>query len=137
MEFHSKIRELFEFLINDYDFTEMPTEAHHELEFQNDSIGVEVKGVHWGEGTMVYLRPMRDSPDSEFVSIPLWSIIKINHPELYEAFDAVDGQIPQAKISAKIMRETLAGLLAGDTSQLFKPRQFLEKRVAAVRNAAF
>lgn len=136
MEFQSKIRGLFEFLVNDYDFTEMPTVAHHELEFQNESIGVEVKGVHWGGGTMICIRPMRDLPESEFVSIPLWSIIKINHPELYEGFDAVDGQIPQAKISAKIMRETLPGLLAGDTSQLCKPRQFLEKRVEAVRNAA-
>jgi len=137
LEFQSIVRKLFSFLIEDYGFRELPTEGHHALSFENESIGVDVKGVNWGQGTEVNIRSVKDIPESKFVSVPLWAIIKIGYPNKYEAFDIVEGQIPQAEVSAKFLREMLQGLLAGDATQLTEPRRFLEERYEAVQNGTW
>lgn len=127
--FQSKVRELFQFLVDDYGFVELPPKPHHQLSFENDTYNILVEGVHWGEGTDVSIKELRNRPGTKFISIPLWSIIKIHYPNIYLKFDSVEGQIPQAEISAKIMRENLCSLLSGDTSILDEPRKFLIKRV--------
>jgi hypothetical protein len=132
--FQSKIRELFGFLPLEYGFVELPPKSHHELVYQSASIAIEVRGVSWGTATEVHIRPLKDIPVSQIVAVPLWSIIQVHHPELYEAFSAVSGQIPQAEASAKIIREIFPTLLSGDTSLLAAPRTFLENRVEAFRN---
>lgn len=137
LDFQAAIRNLFGFLVEEYGFRELPAKAHHALSFENENIGVDVKGVHWGQGAEVNIRPVKNIPESEFVSVPLWAIIKISYPEKYDAFDSVEGQIPQAKASSEFMREMLPGLLGGDTSQLTESRRFLEKRVEAVRNGTW
>lgn len=137
LEFQSTIRSIFGFLIEEYGFSELPAEDHHALGFENGSVGVDVEGINWGRGAMVQIRPVINIPESEFVSVPLWTIIKISYPEQYESFDSVEGQIPQAQASADFMRQNLTGLLAGDTSQLTEPRRFLEKRAEAVRNGTW
>ena len=136
-KYQSEIRNLFGFLVSEFGFRELPAQAHHSLSFENESLVVDVRGVHWGGGTGVLLRPLKNVPESEFVSVPLWAIIKVGHPEKYEAFSNIEGQIPQAEASAKIMRALLSDLLSGDVSCLSEPRRFLEKRVEAVRNGTW
>lgn len=134
--FQEFCRNQFSFLIEDFGFTELPAVKHHLLSFQSNCVGIEVKGVSWGSATEVCIYPLSNKPKSDFVSVPLWSIIKINCPDLYDEFSKIEGQEQQAVASAKILKDYFSPLLSGKLELLSKPREFLEQRVASVRNAA-
>lgn len=128
-EFQSKIRSIFRFLVEQYEFYELPATEEFVLSFESPDLRIVIKGVHWGGGTMVYIAPIKNPPTSRFVEVPLWAIIKTNLPETYKKFELVTGQISQAEASAKVMMEELDKLLDGDASELIEPRDFLEERV--------
>lgn len=132
--FQATVSELFSFLVWEYGFRQLPPEPHHVVKYESEVIGIEIRGVSWGTATEVHIRPLKEVPVSQFAAVPLWSIIRLHRPELYQAFSSTQGQHPQAEASAKILRSEFSALLAGDTSCLSSPRAFLEQRVKEAQN---
>jgi hypothetical protein len=94
-DFLGRTRQEFHFLIVEFGFREQALPRHgdviqFQVRYHNASTLVEVEGINWGYGVNVLLGPRRQPIFRREDTFPLWPIVKLRRPDLYDALDIGD-----------------------------------------------
>ena len=81
--------------------------------YRNDTTLVQVEGMNWGYGVAVSLGPRRPGIFRRENTFPLWPIVKLRKPDLYETLSVGD-QLAQLAAHARALRECAEEVLRGD-----------------------
>jgi hypothetical protein len=119
-EFLGRARQAFHFLIVEFGFREQALPRHgdvnqFQVRYRNASTLVEIEGTNWGYGVNVLLGPRRQPIFRPVDIFPLWPIVKLRRPDLYDALDIGD-QLSQLTAWAAALRECAEDVLRGDFS---------------------
>jgi hypothetical protein len=113
-------RQEFHFLVAGFGFREQILPRHRNanqfrVRYRNATTPVEVEGNNWGYGVNVLLGPRRQPIFRPEDTFPLWPIVKLRRPDLYEAL-AIGDQLAQLSAWAAALRECAEEVLRGDFS---------------------
>ena len=113
-------RHEFHFLVVEFGFKEQSLPRHRDknqfqVRYRNSTTLVEVEGINWGYGVNVLLGPRRKLIFRSEATFPLWPIVKLRRPDLYDALDIGD-QLSQLTAWAAALRECAEDVLRGDFS---------------------
>lgn len=125
-------RQEFRFLVLEFGFQERALPRRRDVNqfqvrYRNATTIVEVEGVNWGYGVNVLLGPRRKPFFRPEIKFPLWPIVKLRRPDLYDKL-AVGDQLAQLSAWAAALRECAEEVLRGD----FGVRAEVEKLVEEV-----
>jgi hypothetical protein len=84
-----------------------------QVRYRNQTTLVHVEGMNWGYGLMVLLGPRRTVIFRREDTFPLWPIVKLRKPDLYETLSVGD-QLTQIAAHAIALRECAEEVLRGD-----------------------
>ena len=113
-------RHEFHFLVVEFGFKEqrLPRRRHtnpFQVRYCNSTTLVEVEGINWGYGVNVLLGPRRKPILRPEATFPLWPIVKLRRPDLYDTLDIGD-QLTQLTAWATALRQCAEEVLRGDFS---------------------
>ncbi len=116
-EFLRRARLEFGFLTTEFGFEEqtLPTGAdvnEYQVRYVNATTLIRVEGINWGYGVNVMLEPKRQSIVRSKTVLPLWSIVKLRRPDLYDAL-AIGDQLEQLASHAIALRQCAEDVLRG------------------------
>jgi hypothetical protein len=129
-DFLARARQAFGFLIEDFAFQEqaVPRDGDandYQVRYVNTTTSVSVEGISWGYGVNVLLGPKRQPIFRRLSPLPLWAIVKLRRPDLYDRL-AIGDQLEQLSAHAIALRECATEVLRGD----FKVRTDAERLLA-------
>jgi hypothetical protein len=113
-------RHEFHFLVVEFGFKEQSLPRHRDknqfqVRYRNSTTLVEVEGINWGYGVNVLLGPRRKLIFRSEATFPLWPIVKLRRPDLYDALNIGD-QLAQLTAWATALRQCAEEVLRGDFS---------------------
>ena len=128
-------RQEFHFLVVEFGFRQqvLPKDRdvnQFQVRYRNATTFVEVEGTNWGYGINVLLGPRPRPifwPDDPF---PLWPIVKLRRPDLYDVLPIGD-QLAQLATHAMALRECARDVLRGD----FRIRDEVENPIHEVTSS--
>ena len=134
-DFLRSARQEFHFLVVELGFKEQRLPRHRDanqfqVRYRNATTLVEVEGINWGYGVNVLLGPRRKPIFRPKATFPLWPIVKLRRPDLYDALDIGD-QLAQLKAWATALRQCAEEVLRGDFSIRAEVKKITEE--AALR----
>lgn len=117
-EFLRCARKEFHFLIAEFAFQEQALPGQrdvneYQVRYVNAATLVKVEGINWGYGVNTLLEPRRQPIFRREISFPLWLIVKLRRPELYDTLVPGD-QLDQLAAHANALRECATDVLRGD-----------------------
>ena len=118
-EFTEAARRHFSFLISEFGFAEaeLPNDKdinEFQVRYRSARVLVTVEGVNWGYGVQVVLSACAPGANKARSEIPLWPIVKLRQPHLYNSLMVADGQLAQLEAYATALRLCAGDILAGD-----------------------
>jgi hypothetical protein len=133
-EFLTRARHAFGFLGAEFAFHEQPLTLDpdvnpYQVRYVNTTTLVRVEGINWGYGVTVLLGPWRRPIFRRENTFPLWPIVKLRRPDLYDRLDIGD-QLEQLTAYAMALRECAAEVLAGDFSVGAEVERLLRQQTA-------
>ena len=125
-------RQEFHFLVVEFGGREQVLPRHRDVNpfqvrYRNATTRVDVEGINWGYGVNVWLGPRRRPilrPEDTF---PLWPMVKLRRPDLYDALGLGD-QLAQLAAHAVALRQCAQDVLRGH----FSIRAEVTKRIEEV-----
>ena len=110
-------RQEFHFLQPDFGFREWTSGRlrvnQFQVRYRNATTLVNVDGINWGYGVNVLLGPRRQPLFRPGDTFPLWPIVKLKRPDLYDRL-AVGDQLAQLSTWAAALKECAGEVLRGD-----------------------
>jgi len=127
--FKSSARREFEFLQDEYDFSEtkLPKNVNeYSVLYENDSTKVLVEGIHWGSSARVALG---DAKSAKFENYDLGDLLTVlgSQKLSVEEYSKLN-QIEQLKYFSKALSKFGKPVLTGDFSYFSKIRKVIEQR---------
>ncbi|HJR58323.1 MAG TPA: hypothetical protein VJ813_02950 [Vicinamibacterales bacterium] len=129
-EFTAAVREAFGYLAREFGFREVDPPAK-ELElnpflvrFVSPTTVVQVEGINWGFAAQVIVGP----DGGQEPLLPLWAVIRLRRPDLYEEVMKSPGQLGEIRAYARALRETASDVLSGDFGVLAAAHAIVEAR---------
>jgi len=116
-EFLTCARHEFGFLIAEFGFQEQALRGdadvnRYQVQYVNAIALVKAEGINWGYGVNVLLGPSRQPISGPEDTFPLWPIVKLRRPDLYDGLNAGD-QLEQLAAHAMALRACAADVLRG------------------------
>jgi hypothetical protein len=107
-DFLRRARQEFHFLVVEFGFKEQKIPRHRDanqfqVRYRNATTRVEVEGINWGYAVNVLLGPRRKAIFRPEATFPLWPIVNLRRPDLYDALDTGD-QLAQLTAWATALR---------------------------------
>ncbi|HSF31173.1 MAG TPA: hypothetical protein VLK82_11980 [Candidatus Tectomicrobia bacterium] len=131
-------REEFHFLAVEFRFREQTLPKHRDVNqfqvrYRTATTLVEVEGTNWGYGVDVLLGPKRQPTFRSEDTFPLWPIVKLRRPDLYDTLGIGD-QPAQLAAHAVALRECAQEVLRGDFSIRGEVRRLIEEVALSQRS---
>jgi hypothetical protein len=131
-------RQEFHFLVVEFGFKEQRLPSHRDtnqfqVSYRNATTLVEVEGINWGYGVNVLLGPRRKPILRPETTFPLWPIVKLRRPDLYDALDIGD-QLTRLTAWATALRQCAEEVLRGDFSIRAEVKKITEKAASRERS---
>jgi len=137
-EFLTCARHEFGFLIAEFGFQEQvllgdPDVNRYQARYVNAPALVKVEGINWGYGVNVLLGPSRRPISGPEDTFPLWPIVKLRRPDLYDRLNAGD-QLEQLAAHAMALKACAADVLRGDFGVRAEVDALLEQSLSSARS---
>jgi hypothetical protein len=135
LEFQATVRDAFGFLVREFGFREVQPRASRRepdafvVRFANTTTAVQVEGINWGFAAQVVVGEAA-AGDQLGTAVPLWAIMKLRRPDLYEEITGSAGQLADIRVYARALREAAVEVLTGDFAVFGDARALVEARAA-------
>jgi hypothetical protein len=132
-------RREFNFLVVEFGFLDQALSKRRDVNpfqvrFRNATTLVEVEGINWGYGVNVILGPRRQPLFRAENTFPLWPIVKLRRPDLYDKLHIGD-QLAQLSAWAVALRECAGDVLRGNfTIRAEVVKQMIEETALSRRS---
>jgi hypothetical protein len=138
-DFLERARREFHFLVAEFGFEDELVSGRddandYQVRYHNRSTLVIVEGINWGYGVDVRLEPTRQPVFRPALRLPLWAIVKLRKPDLYDAL-AIGDQRTQLASHAVALRECAPDVLGGDFSIRAGVATVLEEAASRMRSS--
>lgn len=130
-------RREFDFLVAEFGCREqaLPRQRdvnQFQVRYRNSTTLVEVEGINWGYGVNVLLARRRNPIFRSRRTFPLWPIVKLRRPDLYDALRIGD-QLAQLSAWAAALRGCAEEVLRGDFTIQAEVEMLIEKEASRLR----
>jgi hypothetical protein len=137
-EFLAHARQAFGFLIEEFSFQEQAVPRHadandYQVQYGNATTLVSAEGINWGYGVNVLLGPKRQPIFRRVSPLPLWAIVKLRRPDLYDGL-AIGDQLAQLATHAIALRECAPEVLRGNFRVRTDVERLLEQQKSPERS---
>jgi hypothetical protein len=137
-EFLRRARLAFGFLTTEFGFQEQALPRHpdvneYQVRYVNATTLIRVEGINWGYGVNVLLGPKRQPIFRGETTFPLWPIVKLRRPDLYDALGIGD-QLEQLASHAIALRDCGTEVLRGNFDVRAEVERVVEEQGSAARS---
>ena len=137
-EFLARARHEFAFLIAEFAFQEQAVPQNwdvnrFQVRYANSASLVRAEGINWGYGVTVLLGPKRQPISDPENTFPLWAIVKLRRPDLYDGLNAGD-QLEQLAAHAIALRECASDVLRGNFDVRAAVDRLLDRNLSSRRS---
>jgi hypothetical protein len=139
VEFKKTARDALGYLGSEFAFREVEPPAQQVevnpfiLWFVNPTTLLQVQGINWGFAAQVIVGPA-DARSDWSATMPLWPIIKLRRPDLYDKAAQSPGQLGDLRYYAHALREIASDVLRGDFGVFPSARAVLEAEASQLRS---